>query len=402
MAWLPLANIAHHRLRSALSALGIAISICMVLTLTGLSRGSLQEIFKRWDSVQADLIVSPASTNMTLASGPQIPLAAVDRLAAPQADGRLLARRIAPVYLARMKIGGRENNVYGLRSADFDVIQGRAKLVVGRLPDPNGQAAKWLAGKYDQAAASGEVLEISEQELDRMGALEMAIDTRLAGLLGKTVGETFGAANRTWHIVGIYEPQAVGRAIAPMATLQHLMGLGLDHVTLVLVQLPDGAAAGPAAEAIRRLTHQSVIPKNEYQALLLENVGIMFVYIYAVNAVALVIAFLFIMITLYTMVLQRTREIAILKSLGASAAFLLRQVLAESLLLTAAGAAVGIAMAFGAGDLIERLRHDLTVTITPQWIFAALAAAGTGGVLAAIYPSWRAIRVDVAEALSFE
>jgi putative ABC transport system permease protein len=108
------------------------------------------------------------------------------------------------------------------------------------------------------------------------------------------------------------------------------------------------------------------------------------------------------MITLYTMVLQRTREIAILKSLGASASFLLRQILAESLLLTAAGAAVGVLLAFGAGDIIEHLRLDLTVSITPHWILAALAAAGAGGVLAAIYPAWRAIRVDVAEALAFE
>jgi putative ABC transport system permease protein len=402
MAWLPLANIAHHRLRSALSALGIAISVCLVLTLTGLSRGSLAEVLRRWDSVRADLIVSPASTNMTLASGPQIPLAAVDRLAAPQADGRLLAKRITPVYLARMKIAGRENNIYGLRAGDFDVIQGNAKLLAGRLPDADGRAAQWLAKKYAQAADGNAVLEISEQELDAAGGLEMAIDTRLAAQLGKSVGQTFDSANRTWRIVGVYETGAVGRAIAPMATLQHLMGLGLDHVTLVLVQLPQGAAIGPAAQAIRRLTHQSVVPKNEYQALLLENVGIMFVYIYAVNAVALTIAFLFIMITLYTMVLQRTREIAILKSLGASASFLLRQILAESLLLTAAGAAVGVLLAFGAGDIIEHLRLDLTVSITPHWILAALAAAGAGGVLAAIYPAWRAIRVDVAEALAFE
>ena len=57
-------------------------------------------------------------------------------------------------------------------------------------------------------------------------------------------------------------------------------------------------------------------------------------------------AIVFIMVTLYTMVLQRTRDIAILKANGASNAFLVRQVLAESMLLTFAGAAVGIALSF--------------------------------------------------------
>ena len=402
MAWLPLANIAHHKLRSALSSLGIAIGLCMVLTLTGLSRGSLQEVLNRWDSVRADLIVSPSSTNLTLASGPQIPLAAVQKLAAAGPAGRPLAQRITPVYLARMKIAGREHNVYGLRPGDFDVVRGQARLVAGRLPDEGGQAAAWLARQYERAAATDAVLSLEEQELAGAGALEMAIDTTLARLLGKSAGQTFEAANHTWRIVGVYQAGAVGRAVAPMATLQHLMGLGLEHVTLAFVELPAGADAGPAAESIRRLTRQAVLPKDQYQALLLENVGIMFTYIHTVNAVALAIALLFIMVTLYTMVLQRTREIAILKSMGASAAYLLRGVLAESMLLTAGGAAVGIGLAFAAAWLVERLRPDLTVAITPGWVGAGLGAAGVGAVLAALYPAWRAIRVDVAEALAFE
>ena len=59
MGYLPLANILHHPLRSLLSAMGIGIGICMLVTLTGLSRGSLYEIADRWESVDADLIVFP-------------------------------------------------------------------------------------------------------------------------------------------------------------------------------------------------------------------------------------------------------------------------------------------------------------------------------------------------------
>ena len=81
---------------------------------------------------------------------------------------------------------------------------------------------------------------------------------------------------------------------------------------------------GPAAAAVRQTTRAGVVPTSEYQGRLMQNFGIMYTYVDAVNAVALVIAFLFIMITLYTMVLQRTREIAILKSMGASNGMILR------------------------------------------------------------------------------
>ncbi|MBS3821607.1 MAG: hypothetical protein KGY81_07585, partial [Phycisphaerae bacterium] len=59
MASLPLANILHHKLRSLLSAIGIGIGVCMLVTLSGLADGSLFEIAERMESVNADLIVVP-------------------------------------------------------------------------------------------------------------------------------------------------------------------------------------------------------------------------------------------------------------------------------------------------------------------------------------------------------
>ena len=108
------------------------------------------------------------------------------------------------------------------------------------------------------------------------------------------------------------------------------------------------------------------------------------------------------MITLYTMVLQRTRDIAILKSSGASNAFILRQVLAESMLLTAAGVVAGIILSFLAAWGITSAKPLLTVTITWQWIVIATAAAIIGAGLSAVYPAWRATRVDMVTALTLE
>jgi putative ABC transport system permease protein len=121
-----------------------------------------------------------------------------------------------------------------------------------------------------------------------------------------------------------------------------------------------------------------------------------------VNILALAIGFLFIMVTLYTMVLQRTREIAILKASGASNAFIVRQVLIESLLLTGMGFVVGVGLSLLAAVGIERFAPYLTVQITPEWVLWALAAALAGALVSAVYPAYRASRVDMLSALTYE
>ncbi len=404
MRYLPLANIGHYRLRSALSALGIGIGVCMLITLAGLSRGTLNEILYRWAAVDADLIVCPASTDVTLASGGAIRMAYADRVLRTHHDGRPVASSVVPVYLARVQMVDTKLNVFGIRADDFPTFAGEARLLRGRLADPDGRFARWIANQAEAAAGADSVmLDVSDAELAELfsvhGGLELAIDTKLAAILGVDVGRTVYTLGHPWKIVGVFEAGAVSRAFAPLESLQYLCGSRLDQVTLLFVKLNDGIPPGPASASIRKATRQSVVPKNEYQGRLMQNFGVMYTYVDTVNAITLVIAFLFIMVTLYTMVLQRTREIAILKSMGAGAAFLMRQVLAESMLLTAAGTAVGIGMSLASAWAIQHLRPDLTVSITAGWIGVALLAAAAGGLLAGLYPAWRAIGVDVAESL---
>lgn len=88
--------------------------------------------------------------------------------------------------------------------------------------------------------------------------------------------------------------------------------------------------------------------------------------------------------------------------MGATRGFVLRQVTVESLILTACGAAAGIALSFPAGALIEAVRPFLTVAITGGWIATAGIVAVVGGVVAAVYPAWCAVRTDVCEAINLE
>ncbi|MFA6133252.1 MAG: ABC transporter permease [Phycisphaerae bacterium] len=408
MAYLPLANILHYKLRSALSAFGIGIGICMLVTLSGLSRGTLGEIADRWEAVDADLIVFPRGwgENASDKSGSALPDRWADKIRSAHGD---IVERITPIFTWQIRLGGQDQLAVGVDSDQWQHLTGGRQLREGRLFDPDKHFAQWIRTRLLTASPDSDANEVAEglsqQDLSdpQHAGLELVIDSRLAAAGHYTLGQTVTTANHEWKIVGIVPAGAMARVFMPRQTAQYLFGNGdITKSTLMFVKLRGGADVGPAARDIGKTTGQDVVPLGRYRGMLMEKFGIMFVYVDAVNVIALVIAFLFIMITLYTMVLQRTREIAILKSAGASNFFLLRQVLAESLLLTGAGTAAGAAMSVGAAWLIQTLRPLLTVTLTPRMLVTAVVVAAAGAIVAALYPAWRAVRVDIAEALTLE
>jgi len=406
MAYLPLANLMHHKLRSAMSAVGIGIGICMLITLSGLARGSLFEIAERAEAVDADLIVLPRGwgDNAADKSGSALP----DKLAPLLRDrhGDLVARAV-PVFVWPMKLAGQDHRAAGVDAADWPLLTGHRALAEGRMYDPNGRFARWLEELLLAPADPNEdeLLDLPADQLahpDHNG-LELVIDSRLAEAGRFRVGQAVHSSGHDWRIVGIVPAGALTRIFLPRRTAQFLFGCGdITKSTMIFVKLRAGVDIGPAVRTLRATARHDVIPLTRYRGMLVEKFGILFTYVDMVNGIALVIAFLFIMVTLYTMVLQRTREIAILKSCGAGVGFILRQVLAESLLLTGAGTAVGIALSFVAAAAIEAYRPLLTVTITWQWIALAIVAAAFGAVVSGLYPAWRAVRVDVVEALTLE
>ena len=143
MAYLPLANILHHKLRSLLNALGIGIGICMLLTLSGLSRGSLGEIADRWDAVNAQLLVYPAGWGESTPTLSGVGLS--DRFAQrieQQNPGKVA--RAVPVFLWPMKVGGQDHLAAGVDPGQWDMLAGGKKLSGGRLFDPDMSFAHWL------------------------------------------------------------------------------------------------------------------------------------------------------------------------------------------------------------------------------------------------------------------
>ena len=400
---LPIANIAHHKLRSALAALGVAIAVCMLVTLTALTRGSLGEVADRWEGVHADLLVFPARVgeNISTVSGGMIDDAEVRRIAALTVAGRPAVESAVPFFVWRCRIAGSDNNVVGVAPGDLPMLLGGGPIEPGgRAFDPDGHFARWLGERL--SAGGDKIVDLSPDDLAAHGGLEMILDDRLAGAAGLDVGDSVAAAGHTFKIVGIVPDGALARAFMPLATAQFLFNGRLGRSTLIFVKLREGVPAGAAAEAIRDGDRLKAEPLQQFRAMLTDRFGMMDATVKAINVITLVVAFLSILVVLYTMVLQRTREIAILRSMGATGGMILREILAESLLLTAGGTLAGIALSFLAGVVIEAVLPLLTVKVTPGLLATAGGTAILGGLLAGLYPAWWAMRVDVVEALTYE
>ncbi|MCE5325858.1 MAG: ABC transporter permease [Planctomycetaceae bacterium] len=402
MIYLPLANILHHSLRSVLSALGIGIGVCMLIALAGLANGTVGEVADRWESVDADLIVFPRGwgDNAVSKSGSALS----DKLAnlIMTTHGDIVARAV-PVFTDNVKFGRQNQMIAGVDPRQWDMLAGGRRLSAGRLFDADNRFAAWLE-KQVFSERSGELnLKAADLSAPDHDGLEIVIDERLAAVEGYRVGDTVLGADHRWKVTGIVPAGAMTRVFMPRRTAQYLFGSGnISRSTLIFIKLKRGVSPGPAARAIEATVENDVKPISEYRGMLLRTWKMMFTYINIVNGIAVAIAFLFTMITLYTMVLQQRREIAILKSCGAGSAFILRQVLGEALLLAGGGVAIGIALSFVVKLAIERFLPLMTITITGRWIAIAIAAAAAGAAISALYPAWRAARVDMIEALTLE
>jgi len=375
----------------------------MLITLSGLARGTLEEVARRWEGVNADIIVYPAhwGDNITTISGGGLGRSDLKMLKGIKVRGKSVIEHLAPICILQDKVAKVNCNIVGIKPEDFHrIIERPGGKLTGRIFDPHNKFAKWLEAKL--TTPSEETLSISHAELTRQGGLEMVIDTRLARSAGLKIGDKVYVAGHRFKIVGEIPAGVLARAFIPLATAEWLMGLSIGRYTLIFVKINNPSVVGDVISKINATGRLKATSLGRYRNMLEARFGVMYLYIDTVNTITLIIAMLFILVTLYTIVIQHRREIAILKSMGATRRFILREVLTEAMILTGIGTVMGILLAPIVGAVIEGLLPLLTVQISPRWILISILAAAGGGVLAAVYPAWCAMRMNPAEILTLE
>jgi putative ABC transport system permease protein len=121
-----------------------------------------------------------------------------------------------------------------------------------------------------------------------------------------------------------------------------------------------------------------------------------------VTCIAVIVGFLVIFQSMYTAVLERTREIGILKSMGASKGTIVGVVLRETAVMAVGGVLVGIVGVFGVRILLGHVFPTLHFEISGEWVVRGAVIAFVGSVCGALYPAWMAARKDAIDALAYE
>lgn len=365
-ARLVLENLKHKPMRSLLSVFLIAVPVTLILCLVGLSRGMLADSARRARGIGADIIVRPPKTSVLTLSGAPIPEKLVDAIEKKPHVALAMGMIVHPVSSVSF--------VSGILLDQFNEMSGGFKYLEGgpfRSPDDV---------IVDEYYARQHRLHAGDQVTDIL--------------------------NQRWHVAGVAEGGKLARLAVPMHTLQDLTG-NTGKVSQIFVKA-DKPADIPAvlAELKAFLPEYNIYTMEEFTSLLtVENVqgGALSTFIDVMIGIGVVIGFAVVLLSMYMAVLQRTREIGILKALGASRWFILRIILAEALVMGLGGTVVGIGLSFAARALILALYPaSLTQAITPDWWPIAGAISLVGVLLGALYPGLSAAAQDPIEALAYE
>ncbi len=358
-------NILHRPIRTLVSVLAVAIEVGMVMLVVGMTHGMLHETARRVQGVGADIMVQPpgASLFLGLTQAP-MPVQVGDRLAEIP---HVLA--VTPVLLFLNTRGG-INLIYGVDMPTFKEVSGGFIYLKG--------------GPFEHP-------------------YDMLVDDWYARSNNVKVGETINLLNNNFRVSGIVEHGMGARIFIPLSTAQDLTGAH-DKASIFYIKCTDPGYTQSVITAIKQLlpTHQ-IHSTKEYMSLMTSNdLPALNAFISAMITVAVGIGFMVIFLSMYTTITERTREIGILKSLGAGKRYIIGVILREAGLLSILGVISGYAGTWLARKVIVATFPTLTVELTIHWALWAGLLAIAGSLLGAFYPAIRAARLDPVDSLAYE
>jgi len=359
-----LRNAIHRPVRAFVSVAAVAVEVTLVLIIVGLTGGMLQEVAKRIEGVGADIMLQAPSASIFLAfSGAPMPIKIRDRL-----ETMKYVAAVAPVLIQFNASGGVEN-VWGIEPASFRAVSGGFVFHEGH---------------------------------DMESPDDMLVDDWAAKAKNIKAGQTFRLFDHEFHVAGIIEHGKGSRIFVQLQTLQDLSG-ARDKASLFFIRCtrPDHTAA--VMEQMRSIFQGYEIRpvRDVLSQMTSANVPGLDIFVTAMISLALAIGFVVIFLSMYTTVIERTREIGVLKSLGASKGYIAKALLSETSLICGVGVLAGIASTYAVRAFLIQKYPTLAIQITADWILRAAVIAILGGLIGAAYPAWLATRKDPIEALFY-
>jgi putative ABC transport system permease protein len=365
-------NLAHRPLRSAISIVAIALEVTLILLIVGFSIGLLNDSRARQAGIGADVIVlPPGSANLVAMTGAPAPVKIADILA------KLPHVTVASPVLMQVSMTGALQTIYGIDLKSFEAMRPFTYLKGGPF-----------------------------QKSD-----DILVDDIYASSNRVKVGDSVQLFNRAFRIAGIVAHGKGARLFLPLTTLQEVNGAeGRASAFYVKADLPSNAdvVVGEIKNVpgMSTPTHQGdyiVQSMRAYLSMMTpDNIPMFSTYIRIVIGIAMIVGFLVVFQSMYAAVMERTREIGILKSLGASKLYIVNVILRETALLAVGGIIVGIIFSFAARAGIHKRVPTLPVDMSYAWILRATLIATVGSLAGALYPAFKAAQKDPIDALAYE
>jgi putative ABC transport system permease protein len=355
-------NLAVRPLRCALSVLAIAIQVVLILMIVGLTSGVIAEWGKRVEGVGADILVQPPNSSIFFAFSSAVMQESlgkeIERL--PGVD------EVAPTL----------------------VLSDPKTLMIVYAIDYK----RFNALSHGFIFRDGRPFEAPDETI----ADDVVAQTRHL-----KVGDTVTLVNHPFRVSGIVAHGKGARFFIPLKTGQDMVGAE-NRVSMFYVR-SKGDTEATRAEILALNPQNRVRSMSEYVTLMSSsNLPELRPFIRTMVALGIVISFLVVLMNMHTMVMERTREIGILKALGFSRVDVVTMLLGETAVLTLMGSLVGIAITYSTQAILKQTNPSLSILLTPGWVASSIGLALVGAALGAIVPALRASTYDPVDALAYE
>ena len=361
------ANLVHRPIRSLISIVAIALEVTLILLIVGLCYGIMNDSKNRTAGIGADVIVQPPGSSFLAGiSGAPVSIKVGDVIR------KMPHVTVVSPVIWNIATGGGLEVIDGIDVASFEALGGPFRYVAG--------------GSFQ-------------------GPDDVLVDDYIARQRHVKVGDPMTIFNHTFRISGVVENGRGARKFVPISTLQDLLGAS-NKASVFYLKLDSPAHADQVVKEVKSqpgMESYSVLSTQDYLSMMTpSNLPGFRPFIGIVIGVSVTIGFLVIFQAIYTAVMERTREIGILKSMGASKLYIVNVVLRETLLLAVAGILLGVAVSLLARVGIQHRWPLVHIDRSNEWILRSTIIAIVGATAGAIYPAYKAAQKDPIDALAYE
>ena len=358
-------NIRQRPLRTLVSVAGVALGVTLIMLFTGLARGMANDMKRRSANLRAEIIFTRPGSMQLTSSTANLNTKYVELLKAIEGVQDALP---VIVNILQGNRGFGLERIEGVDWEPFSRING-IQLIAGHAPQALGDVV------IDETKASNSKLGVGSEI------------------------KLFG--DRQYHVVGIYSPESTARVKMSLAAMQEALE-ARDKATYIMVKVRDGRDKTDVAKRIARELPGNKIQFTEDVFVSPEQaIPYLGIFLRVLVGLAAVVSALVVMLAMYTTITERTREIGILKALGASRGYIIGLIEKEAVLISFIGLIVGFILSLLAGYLIHRV-YGLFFEFSWAWAITAATIGLLGGAVGALYPAVRAANLDPVSALAYE